>query len=86
MMENEFNLRGKVIRMARQMKDIRPRDFSKIVDIETDYLCKIEREQRSLSRLNEIRILRGLRKLGVTDAQICAIQLIVEHGEGRFDE
>ncbi|MBG9589830.1 hypothetical protein [Cytobacillus firmus] len=86
MQEVEFKLRGKVIRMARQMKDVRPRDFAKTVDIEPDYLCKIEREQRSLSIWNEIRILRGLRQLGVTDEQIWAIQMIVEHDEGKFDE
>ncbi|OHR72165.1 hypothetical protein HMPREF3291_22460 [Bacillus sp. HMSC76G11] len=86
MQEVEFKLRGKVIRMARQMKNVRPRDFAKTIDIEPDYLCKIEREQRSLSRLNEIRILRGLRQLGITDVQLASIQLIVEHDEGSFDE
>lgn len=86
MEEINFKLRGKVIRMARQMKNVRPREFAQIVNIDADYLCKIEREQRSISRLNELRILRGLRHLGIADVQLVSIQLIVEHDEGEFDK
>ncbi|MED3653992.1 helix-turn-helix transcriptional regulator [Heyndrickxia sporothermodurans] len=86
MQEIEFQLRGKVIRLARLMKNCRPRDFAKMASVDADYLSKIEREVRSMSRLNEIRLLRALRELGVTDAQLAALQIIVEHDEGKFDE
>jgi transcriptional regulator with XRE-family HTH domain len=86
MEEIEFKLRGKVVRLGREIKGINAREFSKIVDIEHRYLSKLERETANISKLNEIRILRGLRQIGVTDQQIASIQLIVEHEEGKFDE
>lgn len=81
----EFKLRGKVIRMARQMKNISIQEFAGIAGIHHNTIAMIEREERGLSRLNEIRILRGLRQHKVTDVQLASIQLIVEHDEGKFD-
>lgn len=86
MKEINFKLRGKVVRLGREIKGINAIEFSKVVNIEPQYLSKLEREKASISKLNEIRILRGLRDIGVTDQQIASIQLIVEHGEGKFDE
>ena len=86
MKEIDFKLRGKVVRLGREIKGINAIEFSKVVNIEPRYLSKLERETANISKLNEIRILRGLRDIGVTDQQIASIQLIVEHGEGKFDE
>lgn len=86
MEEINFRLRGKVVRLGREIKGINALEFSRIVNIEFRYLSKLERETANISKLNEIRILRGLRKIGLTDQQIASIQLIVEHGEGKFDE
>jgi transcriptional regulator with XRE-family HTH domain len=86
MEEVDFKLRGKVIRMARQMKNVSIQAFAEITGIHHNTIAMIEREERGLSRLNEIRILRGLRQHKVTDVQLASIQLIVEHEEGKFDE
>lgn len=86
MEEIEFKLRGKIIRMARQMKGVSIQEFAELTGIYHNTIAMIEREERGLSRLNEIRIIRGLRRIGVTDPQIASIQLIVEHDEGRFEE
>ncbi|MGG1632349.1 helix-turn-helix domain-containing protein [Rossellomorea sp. NRS-1567] len=84
--EVDFKLRGKVIRMARQMKNLSIQELAEITGIYHNTIAMIEREERGLSRLNEIRILRGLRQYKVTDIQLASIQLIVEHDEGKFDE
>lgn len=81
MEEVEFSLRGKIVRMARQMKDVKPSVLANLAGIDTEYLMKMEREVRSISRLNEIRLIRALRGIGVTDAQLVALQLIIEHEE-----
>lgn len=86
MEEINFKLRGKVVRLGREIKGINAIEFAKIVNIDIRYLSKLEREKASISKLNEIRILRGLRKIGLTDQQIASIQIIIEHNEGKFDE
>ncbi|MFP8645233.1 hypothetical protein ACLHWY_27180 [Priestia aryabhattai] len=86
MEEVKFKLRGKVIQMARKMKGIRSKNFAGLVGVHPITLCAIENEKRSISKLNEIRILRGLRQIGVSDVQIKSIQSIIEHDEGTFDE
>lgn len=82
----EFKLRGKVVRMARLLKDVSIQEFSKLTGIHHNTIAMIEREERSISRLNEIRMVRELKKLGITDAQLASLQLIVEHDEGEFDK
>ncbi|MBY0092601.1 helix-turn-helix transcriptional regulator [Priestia aryabhattai] len=85
-MEDEFKLRGKVIQMARNLKDISAKELAKGADISSRYLSQLEREVRSISKLNEIRLLRELRKIGITHSQLVAITLIIECEEGEFDE
>lgn len=85
--DESFNIRGKTVRMARQLKGINARSFANIAGINLDHLIKMEREERRITRLSEIRIIRSLRKdLGVTDAQIVALQIIIEDEEGKFDK
>ncbi|MCY8233695.1 hypothetical protein [Priestia endophytica] len=84
--KNEFRLRGKVVQMARNLKNVNSNEFAKKVDINPTTFYALEEEARSISPLNQIRIRRGLNEIGVSDAQIACIQIIVEHDEGRFDE
>jgi hypothetical protein len=82
----EFKLRGLVVRMCRLMKKAKLKDMEGITGINLNTLALIEREERSISKLNEIRLTRGLMELGITNVQLEAIQLIVEHDEGKFEE
>lgn len=86
MQEIEFKLRGKVIRMARLLKGVSIQDFSRLTGIYHNTIAMIEREERSLSRLNEIRTLRALRELGLTDQLLASLQILVEYDEGKFDK
>lgn len=86
MEEFEFKLRGKVIRMARNLKGVSIREFAEVTRIYHNTIARIEREERGISPLYEIRLLRGLKEIGLSDAQIWAMQKIVEHDEGRFEE
>ncbi|PVE62900.1 helix-turn-helix domain-containing protein [Priestia megaterium] len=85
-MKDEFKLRGKVIQMARNLKDVSAKDLAKRAGISNRHLSKLEREVHSISKLSEIRLLRELRKVGVTNSQLVGITLIVEWEEGEFDE
>lgn len=83
---NGFTVRGKTVQMARKLKGVSSKDFAKRIGVHHVTLCTIENETRSISTLNEIRILRGLRDIGVSQEQIWAIQMIVIHDEGGFEE
>lgn len=83
---NGFKVRGKTVQMARKLKGERGKDFAQRIGVHYVTLCRIENEARTISPLNEIRILRGLKEIGVTEAQIWSIQLIVDYDEGKFDE
>lgn len=85
--QHEFTLRGKTIRIAREIRDVSLQEFADMVRIDNRYLSKMERERIGITRMHEIRIIRGLRKhLKVSDAELVAIQIIVENAEGKFDE
>lgn len=49
MKEINFKLRGKVVRLGREIKGINAKEFSKIVNIEHRYLSKLEREIANIS-------------------------------------
>ncbi|TCI50315.1 XRE family transcriptional regulator [Exiguobacterium sp. SH1S21] len=86
-MEHEFKLRGKTVRIARDIRNIKLQEFADMLGFDNGYLSNLERENMTISRKNEIRIIRGLRKhLKVTDAELVAIQIILENAEGKFDE
>ena len=86
-MQHEFTLRGKTVRIAREIRDVSLQDFAEMVRIDNRYLSRMERERVGITRKHEIRIIRGLRKhLKVSDAELVAIQIILENAEGKFDE
>ncbi|MGF0348242.1 helix-turn-helix domain-containing protein, partial [Rhodococcus sp. IEGM1300] len=80
-------LRGKTVRIAREVRNIKLQDLADMTGIARRYLASMEREASPITQENEIRILRGLRKhTEVTDSEIIAIQIIVENAEGKFDK
>ncbi|MBG9471989.1 hypothetical protein [Priestia megaterium] len=85
-MEEEFQLRGKVIRLAREVQDTKCMELARLIEIDLDFLTKMEREVRTISKRNEIKILRGLRRIGVTDSQLLALTLIVNYSESEVIE
>lgn len=81
-MEENFKLRGKAIRMGRLLKDTSIQEFAELTGISANYIAMMEREECSISVRNHIRFVRTLRKeLKLTEAQIVALQLFVEHEE-----
>lgn len=85
-LKEEFQLRGKVVRLAREIQDTKCMELARLIEIDSDFLTKMEREERTISKRNEIKILRGLRIIGVTDSQLVALTLIVNYSESEVIE
>lgn len=83
---NDFSLSGKVIRMARLMVDMSIVKLSEKTGIYHNTIAMIERGERGISKRNEFRIIRELRRSGVSDEQLVSLQLITEYHEGKFEE
>ncbi|MED3817518.1 helix-turn-helix transcriptional regulator [Priestia aryabhattai] len=75
----EFKLRGKVVRMARILKSIKGRELADRTGISYRYLSKIELEERSVSVRNEFKLIREFRELGISEAELLALTLIVNY-------
>lgn len=86
MEENKFQIRGKVVQMARKAVDVDGKTFAEVANINYDTFRKIECEVYAISALNKVRILRGLQKIGITKYTYAALQGVVEYIEETQEE
>jgi transcriptional regulator with XRE-family HTH domain len=77
----EIIISGKVVRIARLVKNITLKELSDMTGINDNYLSKIERGEKgaTVSVRNYFRLLRALREVGYTDQQIVAITILAEN-------
>ncbi|MDM8149971.1 helix-turn-helix domain-containing protein [Priestia megaterium] len=77
----EFKLSGRTVRIARLLKNVQIKEVAAMTGIAEDYLSKIERgvTGANVTYRNHFRLLRALRELGYTDAQIAVLTILVEN-------
>ncbi|MEN3773043.1 helix-turn-helix domain-containing protein [Priestia megaterium] len=82
-MEKDYEITGKLVRIARLIKNVKIIELSEMTGIDDNYLAKIERgvEGTTISRLNHFRLVRALQELGYTEQQLVAITALVENIE-----
>ncbi|PFJ00307.1 hypothetical protein COI84_08860 [Priestia megaterium] len=84
----EFKLSGKTVRIARLLKNVSIKEVAAMTGIGESYLAKIERGVKgaNVTYINHFRLLRTLRELGYTDAQIAVLTVLVENIEEKEEQ
>ncbi|WP_393959111.1 helix-turn-helix domain-containing protein [Priestia megaterium] len=84
----EFKLSGKTVRIGRLLKNVQIKELAAMTGIGENYLAKIERGVKgaNVTYLNHFRLLRALRELGYTDAQIAVLTVLVENIEEKEEQ
>jgi len=81
--EREYKITGKLVRIARLIKNVKVNELAEMTGIYPNHLAKIERgvEGATITARNHFRLLRALRELGFTEQQLVAITALVENIE-----